>query len=51
VYVENPEGYGIEQLFTGIIVRPPLDEIVLTNVFFNKERNILGSDDNITVFM
>jgi hypothetical protein len=38
-------------VFTGIVVRPPLDEITLPNVFLIRERNILGSDDNVTVFM
>ncbi len=35
---------------TGVIARPLLDQINLKNVFLQREDNLLGGDDNLTVF-
>ena len=34
----------------GVITKPILDEISLKNVFLQREDNLLGGDDNLTVF-
>ena len=33
-----------------VITKPILDEISLKNVFLQREDNLLGGDDNLTVF-
>jgi hypothetical protein len=51
IYVESPLAYGIEQVFSGVVIQPLLDEVSMVDVFLMREKNILGADDNITVSM
>ena len=51
MYIETQEGYAVSQNFTDIVITPKLDEITMDNVFLMRDRNVLGSDDNITMAM
>jgi hypothetical protein len=51
IYVMHPTYYfGIVQRFDNLRATP-LDEVLMQNVFMLRDINILGSDDNITIYM